>query len=1151
MPISGFQQIGSFVARLMSGGTLEIVLLIVLIVVALILFLVALWILWKLLVLLGKGLLWLFGFGAKTAREGAASHREARLAAPPRVATSWSSSRRQRLGRALAEARRMTEPNTLYIVVIAGGNMAELCRSLGITPPGVGSVGIAAGGNTVLIDASSAEGGALRRLAHALPWRRPADGLAIAVTSTGMPADAVARASRFARMTGGGRMALHFVLPSASQAPVWRTIEGGESGEDVMSQLTVDAARRWLVGGSREGLAELALARSYALPAALDRAMMVAPSSVLDIASLSFGAVGLRNAVAQTVERTRPAATGPAAWVGVVAVGVGVALTGLVAVTGLDDVRSLRSVAQTAAREATGARASDGISVRPDSAQIRRVSGVGVRLSRYAEFSPLSPLAPLAPRYGVPRELGALLLEQRVLHPLGVALDVRVRELLVPDDDPRAWLERARSVDELLVAWQGLADEPNEVDLRRLFTVGFGNSEESWYEGTELALAEVGARPPLPSQGGLDIDKLTDIARRNLINSMRLWADRTYTNGATARLARVAADGSLPWYEQHTALRGLRDALQSPSNAWVTSADDQPDNDFDIEVMGGAMGLSLLGPVTAVEARAEVSRIRIAAREAATSFVLPDIGPLMVRSGSATSGKGVLSLSPRTAAWLGFLDRIDKAGFVSRSATPIAPIAGPVTLEREAIATIRDRLRVFERFVADLPTDLPAVAVQNLIRKLANELVIAVTIGVENALRSATPLGTALSRARILASVSPTLEDLVAVEDWLWQRQAMAEADRVAAIHSRVAQTALNTATEVLLVEDPLGIWLDPTADRSALSRRAARGLSRLRTIHETLAAPFIEAASLGEDSWNAFQWHTMEQDITGYQRGAGDSALSRFEALANAFVDDREVACGGLGLGERGRDDYIARALRRFHREVEESCSDRELESSRAALDRVAEYFTRHIAWHWPYVTDPAAPELSPSTLAEFVNRLQEAKDEIAAQESRDPFAKFLMDNVRFWTLGADQQVGVRFRVAWRSRPGEETLAENVMALEIEGVESDEDGVYNWRYGIPLSVRMTLARNSAYRFVDAVGPERREQVVSARGNGSLLRILAGNRTGKIQFEAQVVDEEGEQRPLRVSARISHPDETEIVIPEFATGEIWARSRDHAEGSRG
>ncbi len=1142
---SGFSRVTEFVSRLLSGGTLEIVLLIILIVVALILFLVALWIIWKLLVLLGKGLLWLFGAGAKTAREQSASRREARLAKPPFVATGWSSSARLRLGRALSEARRFAGGDALRIVLISGGNMTDLCKGLGVTPPGVGTVGIGAGGDTILVDASEADGSALRRLSQALPWRRPADGLAITVTSAGIPSDALARATRFARMAGM-RMAVHFVLPSTSKTPVWRIIDGSESGDDVTSQLAVDAARIWLSGGSREGLADLAQARSRELPSTLDRAMTSTSSSVLDIASLSIGGPGLQSAVAQTVERTKPTTTpGLKTWVGVGVLAAGVALTGLVALAGFDNVLQLRSVAQTAAREAGGPQAVAGISVQPGPAQVRRISGLGVRLARFLEFSPLMPLAPLAPNFGAPRELGALLLEQRVLRPLGTALDMRARRLLEPENDPRAWLEQAQLVDEILVAWQGLGDEPSEVDLRRLFSVGFGSSEDAWFDGTEVALEKVRAHPPPYSEGGLDTDGLTALARQNLISTMRLWAETTYTNGPVAQAARLAGDRSLSWETQHATLRDLRSALQNPANAWLTSAEDQPDYRFEIEVLGKALGLSLLGQTAAIEARSEVSRIRLAARKAATTFTLPDLGQLMVRSGAASSSEGALSLAPTAAAWLGFLDRIDKAGFVSDPVAPSAPIAGPVTLEREEIAKIRNRLRVFELFAANLPTDLPALAVQGLILELANELTVGVTTGVENGLRSANTLGTALNRAQILASVAPSLDDLTAIEDWLRQRYATAEADRVSAVHSRVAQTVLGTATEVLEVEDPLGVWPDPDADRGALARRAARGFARMNSIYENLAAPFIQAASLGEDSWNTVQWLAMEKDMAGYQRGDGDAALSRFETLVQTYADSGDDgACESLGRTPEGRDDYIARAYRRFHGAIEQACGTTEARASEQAIDQVAEYFVNQVAWLWPYTSDLGAPELSQSTLADFLGRIREAENELAALSTDDKFALFLMDNARFWTIGDDQQVSVSFRLAWRVRPNEENLAENIVSLEVIGPEVDEDGIYTWRYGSPFMIRMSLAQNSAYRIIEAVDDANREWVITASGNGPLLRVLSGKNTAALLFETQVVDEQGNIRPLRVSARLSRPDESAITMPDFALGEALAKNRE-------
>ena len=386
---------GEFATRLLSGGTLEIVLLIVLIVVALILFLVALWILWKLLILLGKGLLWVFRAGGDATQKQRMARREARLTAPPPVATGWGSSPRIRLRKALAEARRRASPDAVRIVVVAGEGMSDLCRSLGLTPPGAGTVGLAAGGDTILIDASRADGRTLRRLAAALPWRRPADAIAAIVDQDGIPGDTLARASGLARATGF-RLALHFVLAGASRVSAWRIIDANNrDGAAICTQLAEDTARVWLTGGSREGLKELSLAQSRDLPAALDRAFAAAPSSTVDLASFSVGGAGLRAAAAQASARTRPATTpGVSMWAGAAVLVAGLSLTALIAVTGLDRTDALRATIETASRETATPWLATGIDAVPSGSRVRRMAGLGNRLAEFSDFSPLTPLAP-------------------------------------------------------------------------------------------------------------------------------------------------------------------------------------------------------------------------------------------------------------------------------------------------------------------------------------------------------------------------------------------------------------------------------------------------------------------------------------------------------------------------------------------------------------------------------------------------------------------------------------------------------------------------------------------------------------------------------------------------------------------------------------
>lgn len=1128
-------RMGEFAARLLSGGTLEIVLLIVLIVVALILFLVALWILWKLLVLLGKGLLWVFRAGGGMTQRQAAARREARLAAPPPVATGWGSPPRIRLRRALAEASRLASPDALRIVIVAGDGMSDLCRSSGLTPPGVGNIGIAAGGDTIMIDAAKADSRMLRRLAAALPWRRPVDAVAAIADADGIPSEALARTAAFARATGL-RVALHFVLASASRTAAWRIIDANNrDGASICTQLAEDAARTWLTGGSREGLKELSIAQSRELPTVLDRAFAAAPSSTVDIASLSFAGAGLRAAVAQTAARTRPAATpGLSLWTGSTVLIVGAALAGLVAVTGLDRSEALRETVATASREAATPWLAAGIDAVPSGSRIRRMAGLGARLSDFSDFSPLAPLAPLVPNYYAPERLGATLLDAYVLRPLAAALDRRSREHLAPSEEPVTWIENARLVGEWLAAWEGLSDDPREVDLPRLFVGAFGGDPSAWSEGTALALEYTGVEPPPPSQGGLDVDGLTELARRNFITTMQSWAESVYTNGPVASAARRASQGSASWREQHDALADLRTALQDPGQYWLTAAEDRPDYGFELRMLGRALALSVLGQASALEAKAAVSRIRIDAREAAEHFILPEIGPLMVRSSTGTRGGGggpSLSLSPQAQAWLAFLDRVRSADFADLPQSPPPSIAGPVTIDPVSVAETRAKLQLFDRFASHLPAELPPAVAQGLLLEVASELVIGVTASVEIALRPAASMEFAGEQAPRLARLAPALDDLGEIETWLIQRQADREADRVLEVRARVAENMLAAGASVLVHEDPIGVYLDPAADANALVRRFERGVERLRQIYERFGAPYVEAAVLGGGT-TAFEWHDIGEDIAGYDRGDPNAALSGLEGMLRAYADDPAAACAAPhATHAAARDDYVARALSRFRAQVRQACSDHVLARTRVVYGTLVEYFSRHVAWMWPYSSDSNAPEIPSSTLSEFVKRLHAGQQELAKLDGA--FVEPFLVSARFWSREEDGGTAIRFRIDWRARPNEEQLAEHIIAFEFEGVEIDEGGVHTWRYGAPAALKLRLAKNSPYRFASAADPAGIEFVLAERSNGALVRIFEGLSNGALTIGTEVVDDLGTRLPLRVTARVTYPDGVAMTLPRF------------------
>ena len=1130
-----FSRIGQFAANLLSGGTLEIVLLIVLIVVGLILLLVALWVLWKLLVLLGKGTLFLFRSGREVAGKRSAERKAERLAAPPPVTTGWGSSARIGLRKALAEARRHAEPDALWIVVVAGSGGSDLCRSLGLVPPGVGEIGIAAGGDTILIDAAGAKDSRLRTLGAALPWRRPADAIAVVAEGGVVPPDAIARATKFSR-AAGMRMSLHLALGAASPVPAFRIVDSGNrDGDDLCEQLAQDCVRRWLGGGSREGLEDLSRAQAPDLAATINRTLALAPASTVDFSSLSLGGAGLRHAVAQTVERTRPAdLPGLAMWLGAGALAIGLALAGVAAISTIEKAADLRATVATAGREGATPWLTADIQPLPAGSRVRRVAGVSAHLAEFSEASLVAPLATLVPGHGAPARLGGVLLDSYVLRPLAASLDRRARRHLAPSEDPAAWLADAARVDEWLAAWEGLDDDPREVDLRRLLADAFGGNPAVWPEGLDIALAETNVPPPAPDRGGLDVDDLAETARRNFIATMQRWGGSVYTNGPVAGAARRAVDRSASWREQHRALSDLRSALQDPGQTWLTAAEDRPDYGFELRMLGRALAMSVLGEATALEAKAAVSRIRIDAREAAEYFILPEVGPLMSRSGSGAQGGGggpALTLTPRAEGWLSFLDRVDGAGFGDLPEEPASLIAGPVTVDPAAVAATLRKLRDFDRFGSQLPTDIPPAVAEDLLLEVGRELIVGVVASVERALRPAVAAVQSGDDAARLLRVRPALEGLEEVETWLRQRGADGEGDRVLEARTRVAENVLAAGEQALAEEDPLGLFLDPAADANALVRRFERGLVRLRRLHEQFAAPYVDAGAVGGRA-AAFRWRDIGRDIDAFDRGDGDSALSGMDGLARAYADDPASACEApRPVAAAGRGDYVASALGRFRAQVDRACAGLARRGAADAYEALRDYFVRNAVWMWPFARDANAPEMPGSTMGEFVSRLHEARDALKATDG--VLTPLFREQAAFWGWADDARAVLRFRVEWRVRPEEERLAAHVIAFDFDGVERDEAGVYTWRYGAPAALRVRLAKNSPYRFVAPADAEGLEMRIAGDGNGGMLRVFDGLSGGAWQVEAEVLGEGGARRSLRVTARVSDDAGQPMRLPRF------------------
>ena len=1040
----------------------------------------------------------------------------------PLVATSWRLGPRIHLRRALAEAHRLAGPDALRILVVAGDGTHDLCHSIGLAPPGDGTVRIAAGNRTVLIDAAGADSRTLRQLASALPRRRPIDAAAAIVTADGVPPGTLARMADVSRATGF-RVALHFVIAGSSRMAAWRIVDAGNrDGRTLCAQLAREASCRWLAGGSRAGLSDISNAGSRGLPEALNAAFAAATPRFVDVASLCFTGEGLRAAAAQTAVRTRPmGAPRIATWASLAVLLVGAWLTGLVAVTETARSDALRVDVESSAQAAATPMHDTDVDAASSGRAIRRTAELGVRLAGYSEFSPLLPLASVLPHYDAPGRLGALLLDVHALRPLARELDRHSREHLTETDDPAAFLENARLIGKRLAAWEGLADNPQGVDLRSLFSDAFGGGPDAWPEGMGRTLARSGSKPP-QAYGVLDSIALTALAHRGFVAAMRQRAHDTYTNGPVARAARRAGLTNSGWRERHDGLRDLRAALHDPGQSWLIEARHRPSNDFELQLFGGALTLSLLARAGVAEARAVVDRIRTGAREAAEQFTVAEIGRLLVRSDASTQhGGSAFALTPRAKAWLEFLDRIRSTGILDLRQAATHPGAGPVTVDQAPLAETRAMLRTFDRSAAGLLDSMPPESAQSLLLGLANEMADGVAAEVEHAVRTT-------DRGPWLTVPKSAFDDLTQIETWLRESHSADAANRVLRVRSRVAGTLLESAALGLMEEDPLGIRLETFSDATAPFRQFEQGVERLQSVYDLIAAPYIAVAERGGES-SAYDWLEIGEDISRYRSGDSDAALSGLEHILRVYADDPPSICAAGPMPRTAaQSTYVEQAVSRVSSDVARTCSTLAMSRNQATYDSLVDYFKRHVSPLWPYAGEPNAPEISVATLGQFVERVHAARGALETVEG--PLVEPLLANVRFWTPGADGGAAVRFRVDWRARREEERLAHHVAEIGLAGVERDADGIHTWHYGQQAALRMRLAANSPYRFVRASDPMGLEYTLVGHGNGSLLRILEGLHEGALTIETEVVDSRNARWPLRVTARVTYVDGVPISL---------------------
>ena len=703
----------------------------------------------------------------------------------------------------------------------------------------------------------------------------------------------------------------------------------------------------------------------------------------------------------------------------------------------------------------------------------------------------------------------------------------------MPVEDARAWLVRARRAGEWLAAWDGLAGEPEQVDLSRLLADAFGDQASAWPDRPERALTLSVATVPAPEDGGLDVAYLSTLVRDRFVETMSLWAHGVYTNGPVAAAARVVADERADWHRRYRALIALRQSLSDPAQRWITAAKDTSDYRYESWIYGRSVGMAVLGTTATVEAKAAVSAIRITAREAATTFTAPGLGPILVRSSAGSSGgaQSSLALSSAASAWLSLLEGFQQLGIADLPPPPDILPHGALTLHVPDVLRARRRLRGFDRLASEVPQGLPFDAFAATVAEGEAELQAGTLNAVERAVRPFDPSAYQDRLTVALSELESGIEALDEIAAWFAERAASAESDSLRAIRSRVALTVLGAGADVLEARDPLAIHFDAGADRQAMVRRFERGVSALEQIYKQYAkSNATVAASAGERL--ALEWTQIGRDLDGYRSGDPVSAISALSGMVRAYAENPVEACTAERSTHAGvRDDYVARALARYVADRARVCNALRLADARRGYDALVAYYEAHVASLWPFAPTPDAPEVGTAVLSTFVERVRASTASLSRIEGR--YSALFAETARFWNVESDP-LAVEFRLKWRARRAEEMNAQHIIGFAVNGPEPDEDGVYTWRYGSPFAVRLRLAKDSPLRFAEAADASGLELRLAYPGNGALIRALSNlDPLGLWSFSGVLVDAAGARHDLRISAQFAQRGGAALRAPAF------------------
>ena len=910
--------------------------------------------------------------------------------------------RRAGTRRAIRAALAIAGTDAVRLVLTGDRGQADrIIEGLGAVPPPDAQLRVAARPGLVAVDATGAGERSLRRLARALPRRRPVDGIGCV---TGLAGDGDERgvdsASRLARLLRT-RAALHLVVPAEHDRPIFVTCREPDRAEvsELARDLRERLVREWLHAGPGSGSARPNPGPDGKMEERLAASLERACRQSLALSSLAWGGCGLGAAVASAWDRTIPderARRWNRAGAAALAAGVTLAiLGGFAQANRAVEVGRALSVVAPALR---GAGADPGAFAGESKA--RRYARAAQALAEAAGPSASSPLSALHPASEALRELSVRTVRDAVVRPARRTVRHRMARDLGPGTDPDEWLERAGGV-------LARAGEGGSHATANLLAGAYGGSEAKWMR----ALA--GADPGPPSAAG----SLAGAGERGFVATVAAWAKGRYMNGTLLVAARRTARAR-EWRERLEALRAFESALRTREARGLAS--DGPDPELE-RIRARARGL--LGEPTVERALAEAVRVREDALAELDGLRLAGDVPLVGIEPDGTRGLG--AAARRLLAGYESMAGEDFLAYPGGGAGGGAPAyfsAGTVLASLERFDRRLAEVRTGDSIHGLLGPELETAALDEAARRIESG-----------------------SHDRLATEERAAIG---AVERLARARGAHPAADRIAAVLERLDAARGRTALRAIEEDDPLGVEFDAETDRHAILDRVTAGIERLDALYR--GAP----AAVG------FRWRELGRALRGYRNADPSSVLTRMVDRARDFARRESAACPDeyprIDAG-RPPAGYPDRAYAAFARRLDAVCREAAAREAADADAALRSFYREHLAWRWPYSNRPGAPVVPASTLVELLRR--------AGRRGAEALPADLSALVSPWRLDRHGDPVLDLAVEWRTEPDRERNAEHLAAYRLEGMKALANGGRAWRYGDPLRAHLRLAKDSPLRF--------------------------------------------------------------------------------------